>query len=158
MNNKNIGIIGVAGRGPVVKNKVIKTNICYFCKEAANLITEDITKCTLLGVVEAGVYFPAICQSIMAENKVEIEAQILEYNGFRFEIGKYYENTDGFKVHVLCVTNTTVFGKCLIAETNTDLLLPLSTLEEATLGFKEITADKWMADFAAVENKEENNA
>jgi hypothetical protein len=134
----------------IKKNYIIKTNIGYFCKEYDSLVTKDITRSTLMSKAEAGIYLTGICNNIAAKNLKQIEAEILMYNRFQFEIGKYYENTDGLKVHILCVAHTTVYGKCLIAETNAEMFLPLSLTEEATIGFIEIPKERWMIDFKAV--------
>ncbi|MDF2615459.1 MAG: hypothetical protein K0Q47_114 [Sedimentibacter sp.] len=131
------------------KNRIIKTNIGYFCKESENLITDDITRSTLLGAVEAASYVYAISNDISTRNHCKVEAEVVIYNGFRFEIGKYYINTNGLKVHVLCSAKTTSYGKCFIAESNIDdMLLPLRMTEEGTIGFREITKEDWLVDFA----------
>jgi|GEM_PF-4059605 len=133
------------------KNYIIKTSIGFFCKEASNLITTDITRATQMDKIRINTYFQSICNDIALKNLQEIKAEMMIYNGFRFEIGKYYENVDGFKVHILGVHHLTVYGKSLVAETNAEVpLLPLGLTEEATIGFKEITKERWMEDFKPI--------
>lgn len=138
--------------GELVKNIIIKTNIGYFCKEEKNLLTVNIDRATLLNKIEANTYFKTICAGIARINNSQVSAMAVIYNGFRFEIGKYYENTDGFKVHILAAHHMTAYGKCFVAETNAEVpLIPLGMAEEATIGFHEITKERWMSDFKVVD-------
>ena len=66
----------------------------------------------------------------------------------RFEVGKYYSHTTGDEMAILCESETTLWGKCYIAETNTGELKPVGNDESCTANYTEITKEKWMANFS----------
>jgi hypothetical protein len=63
-----------------------------------------------------------------------------------FEIGKYYRNTAGEAIHILCQSNTHLYGQTLIAERiggNVDGLVSVESKYFDILRFFEITPDDW---------------
>lgn len=66
-----------------------------------------------------------------------------------FEIGKYYEHTTGRQLAILGELETTMFGKCLIAEQN-DGPNFISVGRDSTSAdnYHEISKEKWMKNFS----------
>jgi hypothetical protein len=65
----------------------------------------------------------------------------------KFKNGRCYEHTTGQQIKIIGRCKSTMYGKCLIAETDEGEFVPVSTHEEAAVNFKEITHDEWMKNF-----------
>ena len=67
----------------------------------------------------------------------------------KFEIGRYYKHHDAECIAVLCVTDTTQWGRCLIVECDRDSwgLLPINEKPTLPEDWEEITKEEWDARF-----------
>jgi hypothetical protein len=66
----------------------------------------------------------------------------------KFKVGKCYEHTTGLQIKIIGRCKSTMFGKCLVAETDSNTFVPISKDEEAAVNFKEISNDEWMKNFS----------
>lgn len=67
----------------------------------------------------------------------------------RFEIGKYYGHPTGEQISIVGEVNTTLYGTCLIAESNkTADLKPVGKDESNAENWVEINKDEWMKNFS----------
>lgn len=66
-----------------------------------------------------------------------------------FEIGKFYRHTTGLELAIVGEVETTLYGKCLVAESNepSGNLVAVGRDESATQNFIEITKEEWMKNF-----------
>ncbi len=66
-----------------------------------------------------------------------------------FETGKFYRHTTGQDLAILGELETTMYGKCLVAESNkSGDLIPVGSDESATQNYIEITKEEWMKNFS----------
>jgi len=66
-----------------------------------------------------------------------------------FEIGKYYEHTTGNQLAILGELETTMFGKCLIAEqSNSNFFTSVGRDTNSADNWHEISREKWMKNFS----------
>lgn len=70
-----------------------------------------------------------------------------------FEIGKCYEHTCGEMISVVGKVETTLYGECLVAESNYGSdLKPIGTDDYATANWTEITKGRWLTSFSREDN------
>lgn len=66
-----------------------------------------------------------------------------------FEVGKFYRHTGGQELAILGELETTMYGKCLVAETNkSGNFMPVGRDESATQNYTEISKEEWMKNFS----------
>lgn len=66
-----------------------------------------------------------------------------------FEIGKCYRHNGGEEISIIGELETTLYGKCLISESNRGWnLKPVGRDEDAAENWKEITVEEWMQNFS----------
>jgi len=66
-----------------------------------------------------------------------------------FEIGKFYRHNDGEEIAILGELETTMYGKCLVAESSRSMdLKPVGNDASCTANFHEITKKDWMKNFS----------
>ena len=66
-----------------------------------------------------------------------------------FEIGRFYRHTSGREMAILGEVETTMYRKCLVAESNrTGNLLPVGKDESAADNWREISKEEWMQNFS----------
>lgn len=68
-----------------------------------------------------------------------------------FELGKFYRSNGGRSdMAILVVANTTLYGKCFIAECAEDRtnFEPVSMIEGSDTGWYEISKEEWMENFS----------
>ncbi len=65
-----------------------------------------------------------------------------------FEVGKVYKHTTGIQIKILNEVDTTVHGKCLVAENVSGDLFPVGSDESNAANFTEITEAEWMNNFS----------
>ena len=68
----------------------------------------------------------------------------------RFEVGKFYRHSAGGFLAVLCKIETTMWGKCLLAETagpGVSRLIPIGEDEDSAQNYTECSRGEWMSNF-----------
>ena len=66
-----------------------------------------------------------------------------------FEVGKFYEHTTGKQLAIICEAETTLYGKCLLAEQSDSFeFSAVGKSEDATDNWHEITKEEWMKNFS----------
>jgi hypothetical protein len=65
-----------------------------------------------------------------------------------FEVGKFYRHTTGLEYSIIGKLETTMWGKTLIAETNSSDLEAVGEDMYATVNFEEISREEWMKNFS----------
>jgi len=65
-----------------------------------------------------------------------------------FEIGKFYRHSTGKQIAVLGELETTLYGKTLIAETDSSHFISVGRDETSSENFHEISKDDWMKNFS----------
>ncbi len=66
-----------------------------------------------------------------------------------FEIGKYYKHSSGGMMHIVGEVKTTMYGKCLVAETTEHYdLKPVGRNKSATENWVESNEQEWMTNFS----------
>lgn len=66
-----------------------------------------------------------------------------------FETGKYYGHPSGEQMSILNEVNTTLYGTCLIAESNKSAdLKPVGKDESNAENWLEISKEDWMKNFS----------
>jgi len=65
-----------------------------------------------------------------------------------FEIGKYYQHTTGIELSIIGELETTLWGKTLIAETNSSDFEAVGSDIYATTNYVEISKEEWMKNFS----------
>ena len=67
-----------------------------------------------------------------------------------FEVGKYYKHTGGVYLSILCEANTTLYGKCLIAESagKEGGFRAVGTDRASVENFTECSEKEWMSNFS----------
>lgn len=67
----------------------------------------------------------------------------------KFEIGKFYRHTTGEELAILGEVETTLYGKCLVAESSDHVdLKPVGKDESNAENYVEITKNEWMKNFS----------
>ena len=62
-----------------------------------------------------------------------------------FEVGKYYKNNSGKKLHILVDIETTYYGQTLLAEDNDGNFQPVGSDETNTVNWIEIDKCEWLS-------------
>lgn len=66
-----------------------------------------------------------------------------------FEVGKFYRHPTGEEMAVIGEAETTLYGKCLVAESNRSAdLKPVGRHESHADNWSEISRDEWMKNFS----------
>lgn len=67
----------------------------------------------------------------------------------KFEVGKVYRHSSGGLMRIIGGLQTTMYGGCLIAESsNESNLRPVGQDEGATVGWTEVSMDRWKVCFS----------
>jgi hypothetical protein len=67
----------------------------------------------------------------------------------QFEIGKYYTHPSGEQMSIVGEVETTLYGKCLIAESSGYAdLKPVGKDESSAENWAEISKEEWMKNFS----------
>jgi hypothetical protein len=70
-------------------------------------------------------------------------------NTMKFEIGKFYKHTTGQQIAIVGEVETTMYGRCLVAECSDKAdLLPVGADESHAENYSEITKEEWMMNFS----------
>ena len=79
------------------------------------------------------------------EEKPEYHEDIpTSQNGFKFELGKYYQHTNGSKLHVCGVLSTDNFGLCFAGEDIHGDIYAIGTTSDYAVDFNEISQDEFL--------------
>ena len=65
----------------------------------------------------------------------------------RFEVGKYYKHTTGDMLHILQYVDTTLYGRCLLAENEFGKLEAVGDQKDNAVNYKEIDSKEYYENF-----------
>lgn len=67
----------------------------------------------------------------------------------RFQVGKYYKNSGGQYMHILCAISTKIYGSTMIAEFNDGSFRPIGDDETNAINWTELEfVDEWEDQFS----------
>ena len=66
-----------------------------------------------------------------------------------FEVGKFYEHaTQPTMLAIRGKLSTTIWGECLVAESNADMIGLIPITERQALDWNEISEERWLSSFS----------
>jgi hypothetical protein len=73
----------------------------------------------------------------------------MSFEGIRFEVGRFYRHSSGVYLSILCEAETTLYGRCLIAESAGEKggFRAVGIDQASAENYIECSKEEWMSNF-----------